>query len=253
MKIYCVIPARYASTRLPGKPLADIAGKPMIQHVYERAKLAKLPAEVIVATDNELVFQAVQEFGGSVVMTASDHPTGTDRLAEVAQRLTDADVIINVQGDEPLIPPTIIDDLAALFTNNQDELVMATLASPLLTEEQDNPAAVKVVTDLAGNALYFSRSLIPYPRNHPAELTFLKHIGIYAYRRDFLLKFAALKPTPLEQAESLEQLRALEHGYRVRVIKTEFRSVGVDTPEDLERVNQILTQEVDPYENSTGK
>lgn len=253
MKIYCVIPARYASTRLPGKPLADIAGKPMIQHVYERAKLAKLPAEVIVATDNELVFQAVQEFGGSVVMTASDHPTGTDRLAEVAQRLPDADVIINVQGDEPLIPPTIIDDLAALFTNSQDELVMATLASPLLTEEQDNPAAVKVVTDLAGNALYFSRSLIPYPRNHHAELTFFKHIGIYAYRRDFLLKFAALKPTPLEQAESLEQLRALEHGYQIRVIKTEFRSVGVDTPEDLERVNQILTQEVNPYENSTGK
>ncbi|HMM20928.1 MAG TPA: 3-deoxy-manno-octulosonate cytidylyltransferase [Selenomonadales bacterium] len=242
MKSYCVIPARYASTRLPGKPLADIAGKPMIQHVYERAKQAKLPAGVLVATDSELVIEAVRAFGGSVVMTSADHPTGTDRLAEVAAQLTDADVIINVQGDEPLLPPAIIDELAALFENGPDGLDMATLASPLLPEEQDNPAAVKVVTDLAGNALYFSRSLIPYPRNHHAGLALYKHVGIYAYRRDFLLTFAALQPTPLEQAESLEQLRALEHGYRIRVIKTQFRSVGVDTPEDLARVNQILAK-----------
>lgn len=242
MKIICVIPARYASTRLPGKPLADIAGKPMIQHVYERVKQARRPADVFVATDHEQVFQAVKAFGGKVMMTAADHPTGTDRLAEVARRFTDAEIIVNVQGDEPLIAPETVDLLASAFDEAPPELVMATLASELTPEEEQNPAAVKVVTDLNGNALYFSRSLIPYPRNTHAALTPLKHIGLYAYRREFLLAFAALSPTPLEQMESLEQLRALEHGYRIKVLRTPFRSVGVDTPEDLIRVNQILSQ-----------
>ncbi|HWQ62202.1 MAG TPA: 3-deoxy-manno-octulosonate cytidylyltransferase [Negativicutes bacterium] len=239
MKVICVIPARYSSTRLPGKPLALIAGKPMIQHVYERALEAKRPDGVIVATDHEQVFSAVKAFGGEVVMTSPHHPTGTDRLAEVADRFADVDVIVNVQGDEPLIEPDVIDRLAGEFYQTPD-LTMATLAAPLLEAEYNMPSAVKVVTDLAGYALYFSRSLIPHPRNQIAGLAFYKHIGVYAYRRDFLLKFAALPPTPLEKAESLEQLRALEHGYRIKVLKTAFASVGVDTPEDLERVNAII-------------
>jgi 3-deoxy-D-manno-octulosonate cytidylyltransferase len=222
-----------------------IAGKPMVQHVYERACQASSPDEVLVATDHERVFGAVQAFGGKVVMTSPHHPTGTDRLAEVAARLEDADVIINVQGDEPLIAPAIIDQLAAEFQQDAG-LVMATLATPLAEAEYQVPSIVKVVTDLAGYALYFSRSLIPYPRNQVNGQSFYKHIGIYAYRRDFLLKYAALPSTPLEKAESLEQLRALEHGYRIKVVKTEFASVGVDTPEDLERVNAIFAEQGGP-------
>ncbi|MDT8903801.1 3-deoxy-manno-octulosonate cytidylyltransferase [Anaeroselena agilis] len=239
MRIICVIPARYSSTRLPGKPLAVIAGKPMIRHVYERASQAKLPCRVLVATDHEQVFAAVKAFGGEVMMTSPHHPTGTDRLAEVAARHEDADVIINVQGDEPLIEPAVIDQLAEEF-HRSPGLAMATLAAPLAEDEHQAPSVVKVVTDLEGYALYFSRSLIPYPRNPANGPAYQKHIGIYAYRRDFLLKFAALAPTPLEQAESLEQLRALEHGYRIKVLAANFTSVGVDTPEDLEKVNAII-------------
>lgn len=239
MNILCVIPARYSSTRLPGKPLAIIAGRPMIQHVYERAKLAKRPGDVLVATDHELVVQAVKNFGGKVLLTSPHHPSGTDRLAEVAHHYPNVDVIINVQGDEPLIQPQIIDDLAAAF-ENEPELMMATLKTEMPESEYHNPSAVKVVTDLSGNALYFSRSLMPYGRNRHANYKVFKHIGIYAYRRDFLLKFSGLEPTPLEMAESLEQLRALEHGYKIKVLETKFTSVGVDTPEDLERVNKLI-------------
>ena len=241
MKILCVIPARYASTRLPGKPLANIAGKPMIQHVYERASQARRPAKVLVATDHELVYQAVTDFGGQALMTSPDHPTGTDRLAEVARACPEYELIINVQGDEPLIEPAVIDQLAAAF-DDEPELVMATLATVMAEDEYDKPSAVKVVTRRNGHALYFSRSLIPYPRVQLAELPVYKHIGIYAYRRDFLLTYAALAPTPLERTESLEQLRALEHGYNIKVLLTDFQSVGVDTPEDLERVNHILQE-----------
>ena len=203
MKVLCVIPARYASTRLPGKPLSLIAGKPMIQHVYERACQAKLPDEVVVATDNELVKKAVDGFGGKAMMTSPDHPSGTDRLAEVALNYPDVDVIVNVQGDEPMIPPEVIDRLAECFTGDS-ELQMATLKVAMNEEDYNNPAAVKVVTDLNGYALYFSRSLMPYPRNKPEGYKVYKHVGIYAYRRSFLLKYAALQPTPLERAESLE-------------------------------------------------
>lgn len=241
MRILCVIPARYASTRLPGKPLASIAGKPMIQHVYERASQAERPNMVLVATDHELVYEAVQAFGGKVLLTSPEHPTGTDRLAEVARTYGDYDIIINVQGDEPLIAPEIIDQLAAAFDAAPD-LAMATLASVMEDSEYANPSAVKVVTDLQGYALYFSRSLIPFPRVSVKELPVYKHIGIYAYRRDFLLTFASLQPTPLERTESLEQLRALEYGYRIKVLKTDFQSIGVDTPEDLEKVNQLLSK-----------
>ena len=204
MKILCVIPARYASTRLPGKPLADIVGKPMIQHVYERSAQATIPQQVVVATDDEKVFQAVQQFGGKVVMTSSEHQTGTDRLAEVASKYAEVDVIINVQGDEPLIDPKVIDELAQEFLNDT-ALQMASVMSIMEAEDYQNPNAVKVVTDLNHNALYFSRSLLPYPRV-AGKANVYKHIGIYAYKKDFLLKFAKLEPTPLEQSESLEQL-----------------------------------------------
>lgn len=241
MRILCVIPARFASTRLPGKPLAMIAGKPMIQHVYERTSRAERPAEVLIATDHQAVYEAVQSFGGKVMLTSADHPTGTDRLAEVAQAHPDADIIINVQGDEPLIAPAVIDQLASAFDSAPD-LAMATLMTEMTEEEYHTPSAVKVVTDLAGYALYFSRSLIPYPRNKPEGYKVYKHIGVYAYRRDFLLRYASLAPTPHELAESLEQLRALEHGYRIKVLKTDFKFIGVDTPEDLAKVNRMFQE-----------
>lgn len=239
MKVLCVIPARYASTRLPGKPLSMIAGKPMIQHVYERACQAHLPNEVVVATDNELVEKAVLDFGGKAVMTSPDHPSGTDRLAEVALMYPDVDVIVNVQGDEPMIPPEVIDRLAEAFNGDAD-LNMATMKVVMDEEDYENPAAVKVVTDQQGYALYFSRSLMPYPRNKPEGFKVFKHVGIYAYRRNFLLKYAALAPTPLEKAESLEQLRALENGYKIKVLESDFQGIGVDTPEDLAAVNALF-------------
>ena len=241
MKIGCVIPARFGSTRLPGKPLADIADKPMIQRVYERVTNAKKPEVFIVATDDQRVYDAVQSFGGTVVMTDANHPTGTDRLAEVAQQYTDLDVIITVQGDEPMIDANLIDQLAELFESD-DVLQMATVATPLLEEEYDEPSAVKVILNKRNDAMYFSRSLIPYPR-HDFVNTPLKHIGIYAYRRQFLLDYAKMEPTAAEQTESLEQLRALENGFAIRVITTDKRFVGVDTPEDLARVNAIFEQE----------
>lgn len=241
MKVLCVIPARYASTRLPGKPLSMIVGKPMIQHVYERACQAQLPGEVIVATDNEQVEQAVKTFGGKAVMTSPDHPSGTDRLAEVALMYPDVDIIVNVQGDEPMIPPEIIDRLAEAFEGD-DDLSMATMKVLMNEDEYNDPSAVKVVTDQHGYALYFSRSLMPYPRNKPADYKVYKHVGIYAYRRSFLLKYAALAPTPLERAESLEQLRVLENGYKIKVLESDFKGIGVDTPEDLAAVNELMAK-----------
>lgn len=240
MKIACIIPSRYGSTRLPGKPLADIAGQPMIQRVYSQVKKASLTAEVIVATDDERVAAAVKSFGGQVVMTDANHATGTDRLAEVARKHPDIDVIINVQGDEPLIEPSLIDALGQLFIDDST-MTMATVASPLLEEEYNEPSAVKVVCNKKGDAMYFSRSLLPYPR-HAFVNPPLKHIGIYAYTRDFLLKYAQMEATPAEETESLEQLRALENGYSIRVIVTDKRFVGVDTPEDLKRVNEIFNK-----------
>ena len=241
MKILCVIPARYASTRLPGKPLKDVAGKPMICRVYDRASQAKTLSGVVVATDDERILRAVENHGGRAMMTAKDHPTGTDRLAEVAEAYPDVDLIINVQGDEPLIEPPLIDELGRAFDGDA-ELQMATVMTPMEDEaEQKNPNNVKVVTDKNGCALYFSRSLLPYPRNDAGTPVY-KHIGIYAYRRDFLLAYAKMAPTPLERTESLEQLRALENGYKIKCIRTNARFVGVDTPEDLAKVNEIYRQ-----------
>ena len=240
MRIACIIPARYGSTRLPGKPLAMIGNKPMIQRVYEQVSKATEIHEVIVATDDERVYDAVTAFGGQVMMTRADHLTGTDRLAEVASTRTDIDVIINVQGDEPLIDASVIDELARQFKEDLT-LQMGTVGCPLLESEYNEPSAVKVIVNRLGNAMYFSRSLIPYPR-HAFVVAPLKHVGMYGYNRQFLLAYAMMEPTPAELTESLEQLRALENGYTIRVITTDQRFVGVDTPEDLERVNEIFHQ-----------
>ena len=197
MKTVCIIPARYASSRLPGKPLLEIAGKPMIRHVVEQVRQARRVDRILVATDDERILSAVRAFGGEAWLTRPDHPTGTDRLAEVAENLPEAELILNVQGDEPLIPPQAIDALTEAFVG-RPELQMATLMTPLAEEEADDPAAVKVVASQDGHALYFSRSLIPYPRNRGPEWRCFKHLGVYAYRRDFLLRFGEI-PAPIRK------------------------------------------------------
>lgn len=233
-----IIPARYASTRLPGKPLLPISGRPMIQHVYERARQARALSDVIVATDDDRILRAVRRFGGKAVLTSDAHRSGTDRLAEVAAGLT-ADVIVNIQGDEPLVEPAEIDLLVEPF-RRQSKLAMATLATPLADDaDAADPAVVKVVVDRRGFALYFSRLPIPYQRAE-APVERLKHIGMYAYRRAFLLEFARLPPTPLEQAECLEQLRALENGFPIRVLRTDQDAISVDTQADLDRVRKLV-------------
>ena len=238
MKVACIIPSRYASTRLPGKPLRMIAGETLVHRVYERAIQAKVPDTVIVATDHEAIEKEVKSFGGNVVMTSVNHPTGTDRLAEVAEKYPQYDIIVNVQGDEPMIEPDIIDNLARDLLDHP-ELDMATVATPLHEDEYDDPSAVKVVVSRKGEALYFSRSLIPYPRHDFVEPP-LKHVGIYAYRRDFLLSYAKMAQTPLEKTESLEQLRALEMGYKIGVIKLNSEDIGIDTEEDLRKANEYF-------------
>ena len=238
MKAACIIPSRYASTRLPGKPLRLIAGKTLVHRVYERACLAKVPETVIVATDHEEIEKEVKSFGGHVVMTSVNHPTGTDRLAEVAAKLPQYDIIVNVQGDEPLIDPDVIDRLAQDLMDHED-LDMATVATPLRKDEYEDPSAVKVVVNQKGEALYFSRSLIPFPR-HEFSVPQLKHVGKYAYRRDFLLAYAKMEQTPLEKTESLEQLRALEMGYKIGVIPVETEDIGIDTEADLKKANEYF-------------
>lgn len=246
MRVVAVIPARYASTRFPGKPLAEIHGKPMIQWVYERASRSSHVGRVIVATDDDRIMDVVKAFGGEVQMTHTDHPTGTDRLAEVASRI-EADLIVNVQGDEPLIDPKMIDQ-AVLPLKKNPGIAMGTLMTPVRdVDEYLNPNVVKVVTDRQGLALYFSRAPIPHPRDFAdsletnfSALKAFKHVGLYVYRKDFLLTFPKLSETRLEKLEKLEQLRALEHGFRIRVVETSLTSIGVDTPEDLEKVRTNL-------------
>jgi 3-deoxy-manno-octulosonate cytidylyltransferase (CMP-KDO synthetase) len=234
-RVVAIIPARYESTRFPGKALAEISGKPMIQHVYERAARAQAVSRVVVATDDRRIQSAVESFGGEVAWTKSTHESGTDRVAEVAAGLTDA-IIVNVQGDVPFLEGSMID--ACITPLGADAaLPMSTVKTRIDdVETLKNPNVVKVVCDRDGNALYFSRSVLPHARDGRVDfsLTF-KHIGLYAYRRDFLLAFARLAPTPLERAERLEQLRALEWGYRIRVTEVPAASIEVDTPADLER------------------
>ncbi len=249
MQITAIIPARFASSRLPGKPLADIHGKPMIQWVYERTSRACHVDRVIVATDDRRIFDAVESFNGTAMMTRANHPSGTDRLAEVAERIN-ADIVVNVQGDEPLIDPRMIDQAIEPFLADK-ALQMGTLKSALeRIEDFSNPNVVKVVTDGNGSALYFSRSPLPFPRDHDIndsslleEVPVFKHVGLYVYRRDFLISFSRLPRTPLEITESLEQLRALENGFRIKVVETEHVSHGVDTAEDLVRVREALCME----------
>ena len=238
MQIVALVPARFASTRFPGKPLALLKGKPLVQWVCEGTARCSLVDRVIVATDDERIAEAVAGFGGEAVMTRADHPSGTDRLAEAASGL-DADLVVNVQGDEPLVMPEMIEQaLAPLIAD--PAIPMGTLKNPIENEEDlHNPNIVKVVTDLAGFALYFSRAPIPCRREGGAIRAW-RHVGLYVYRRDFLLKFARLAPTPLENLEKLEQLRALEHGYKIMVAETPFTSHGVDTPQDLERVAAMM-------------
>ena len=235
-QVVAVIPARYDATRLPGKPLADIAGKPMIEHVYRRAAAARGVDAVVVATDDMRIEAAVKKFGGIAVITRPTHRTGTDRIAEVATNLS-CEIVLNVQGDEPLIEPETLEAVIAPLMA-EPMLEMSTVCVRISDRaDYDNPNVVKVVKDQRGHALYFSRSPIPHFRVGPPDSVF-KHLGLYGFRRNFLLKFATLPQTPLEKAESLEQLRALEHGYRIHTVETQYDSIGVDTPEDLDRVRR---------------
>jgi 3-deoxy-manno-octulosonate cytidylyltransferase (CMP-KDO synthetase) len=235
-----VIPARFQSSRFPGKVLAQISSKTMIQHVYERASQARYLHSTIVATDDQRIFEAVRKFGAPVRMTRADHVSGTDRVAEVASA-ENADLVVNIQGDEPLIDPAAI-DAAILPMVHDPDLLMGTLKKRIENpREVTDPNVVKVITNHAGDAIYFSRYPIPYMRDGGEQpVDHFKHIGLYVYRRDFLLDYSNLRVGPLEQAERLEQLRALENGYPIRVVETEYESVGVDTHEDLERVSRLF-------------
>ena len=240
MSMIAVIPSRYASTRLPGKPLVDICGKPMVQHVYERVRRVSLFDEVLVATDNERIANVVEAFGGAACMTSPDCPSGSDRLIEVAKSHP-ADVYVNVQGDEPLVEPASIEKLARVMLDDPS-LQMGTLCYPISAEQAQNPNLVKVVRAHNGNALYFSRSPIPFPRSGGIAPQYFGHLGMYAYRREFLMNFGSLPYSPLENTEKLEQLRVLQAGIAIRVLEVEATGPGVDTPEDLEAVRRILTE-----------
>ncbi|MEW5946023.1 MAG: 3-deoxy-manno-octulosonate cytidylyltransferase [bacterium] len=235
-----IIPARYESSRFPGKSLAMIAGKPLIRHVYERSSAAKTLSGVLVATDDERIFRAVEDFGGTVVMTSPDHATGTDRLAEAAAGC-DASLIVNIQGDEPLISPRMIDRAVREFRSIEG-FRFGSAMTPIKNEDDlENPNVVKVVVDGKRRALYFTRRCIPYRRNQVSVPTF-QHIGFYVYTKKFLAEFSRMPPTPLERAEGLEQLRALENGIPVHMIETDYTGVGVDVPEDIPRIERLLRE-----------
>ena len=240
MKILCVIPSRIGSTRLPRKPLLPIAGKPMIQWVYENAQKCAAITKVVVATDSEEIAAVIRNCGGEVVMTSTDLKTGSDRVAVVAKQFADMDIIINLQGDEPFIKPEMLEELVAPYLNGETP-AMTTLANQLdMEKEYPDPRYVKVITALNGNALYFSRSPIPFFRQNPAvSMPTYHHIGLYAFQRDFLLNYTNLPQTPLEQAESLEQLRALEHGYTIRVCITKEKTIEINDAEDYQEAQKF--------------
>jgi len=243
MKILGIIPARYASTRFPGKPLVDIAGKSMIQRVYEQAKKCAQLYEAIVATDDDRIFEHVQGFGGKAVMTSTDHQSGTDRCAEVAANFPEYDVIINIQGDEPYIDPVQISKLISCFNDTDTQL--ATLIKKVLNEQElHNTNSPKVIVNKDSEAIYFSRSPLPHirgqePQSWLQHFTYFKHIGIYGYRADILKHITKLPVSPLEKAESLEQLRWIENGYKIRVAETEIETIAIDTPEDLKKLSEL--------------
>jgi len=241
--VLAVIPARFASTRLPGKPLATIAGRPMIQHVVERVRGARLVSSILVATEDERIKKAVEGFGGKAILTRPDHRTGTDRVAEVAAHVS-ADIYVNIQGDEPLIDPGIVDAVIAAMIEDDSIQVATPCAAITQQNEIVDPNVVKVARDFDSNGLYFSRAPIPWVRDTGATVAvrFWKHIGLYAFVRDALLEFPTLPPGELERVEQLEQLRWLENGFRIRVVETEYDAVSVDVPADIERVEKILRE-----------
>jgi 3-deoxy-manno-octulosonate cytidylyltransferase (CMP-KDO synthetase) len=243
MKVIGIIPARYGSSRFPGKPLIELHGKTMVQRVYEGAKRSTLLSEVVVATDDERILNHVQGFGGKAIMTADTHTTGTDRCAEVVNHFPDAEVVLNIQGDEPLIDFRQLEALIEVF--NQKEVQIATLGTYHLTDDElQNPNRIKIVVDQHHNALYFSRSAVPNPFHAPQDLVYpyLRHIGLYAFRKEVLLALTRLKPVSLERMESLEQLRWMYYGYPVKVVITEIETPNIDTPEDVEHVINLLKQ-----------
>ena len=255
MEVLAVIPARYGSTRFPGKPLAMLQGKPVIQHVYERVVQATRVDEAVVATDDQRIVEAIEQVGGTAVMTSQTARSGTERVAEVARTRT-ATIVINVQGDEPLVQPEMVDQVAE-FLQRHTAVPMASLMRRIASREDiANPHVVKVVVDRDGFALYFSRAPIPHAKDVTGELrhvtgdtphatrhtpqTWFQHVGIYGYQRRFVMQFPHLEPTPMEAVERLEQLRALEHGYRIKLLETTHETIGIDTPEDLKRVEELL-------------
>ena len=246
-KVICIIPARYSSSRFEGKPLADICGKPMIQHVYEKAAGADLVSYVAVATDDERIFDRVKGFGGNAVMTSPRHRSGTDRIAEAVDDLglDDTDIVVNIQGDQPLFVPTQVEEVARPLLDDPSLNFSTLIYKIRRKEEVRHPNAVKVAFDKDHYALYFSRATIPYDRDKKEGVPYYKHHGIYAYRRSFLRIFTGLEVGRLERTEALEQLRALENGYKIKVVETLHDSVEVDTPEELERVCAIIAGEGD--------
>jgi 3-deoxy-manno-octulosonate cytidylyltransferase (CMP-KDO synthetase) len=242
--VLAIIPARFGSSRLPGKPLVSIAGKPMIQHVVERVRRAQLVKSILVATDDERIERAVQGFGGHAILTRPDHPTGTDRVAEVAAHV-DAEIYVNIQGDEPLIDPDTVDAVVSALL--EDEAVQIATPCTAITQANEimDPNIVKVARDFDGNGLYFSRAPIPWVRDTKTTVAahHWKHIGLYAFRRDTLLEFPTLPPGELEHIEQLEQLRWLENGFRIRTVETDYGAVSVDVPADIERVEKLLREQ----------
>lgn len=242
MKTFALIPARYHSTRFPGKPLAPIAGKPMIQHVYERADACPEISEVCVATDDKRISACVLEFGGKAVMTGAAHRSGTDRICEAAEKMgvTKQDLVVNIQGDQPLFHPSTVSRLVTPLVEDRS-IPMTTLKWKIVDEaDSENPNHVKVVTDKEDFALYFSRYPLPYSRDKTSKQTYYKHLGFYGFQMEFLLQFTRLPEGDLEAAEKLEQLRAIEHGFRIKVVETPFNSIEVDVPEDIKKVEEIL-------------
>lgn len=243
MKILGIIPARFASTRFPGKPLIDLKGKTMIQRVYEGVKRSSKISEIVVATDDQRIYDEVIRFGGKVIMTSSEHPSGTDRCAEVAAAYSDIDVVINIQGDEPLVDYRQLDQLISAFENPETQI--ATLGNHSISlEDLNNTNRVKIVVNNKNQALYFSRSAIPNTANFSGDplsfYPFMRHIGLYAYRSDVLKELTALQPTALEKIESLEQLRWLYYGYSIQIVETEIETPNIDAPEDIEKVIDLL-------------
>ncbi len=243
--VVCIIPSRYESSRFPGKPLAELCGKPMIRHVYERVLRARCVSSVAVATDDERIFQAVRAFGGRAVMTSAQHRSGTDRIAEAVETmgLRNEDIVVNIQGDQPLFEPAQVDEVVQPLLDDLT-IPMSTLIYRIVRDEEiTHPNAVKTVFDRDQFALYFSRATIPFVRDRGNKAEYFKHHGIYAYRRGFLRTFISLPEGVLERLEALEQLRAIEHGHRIKVVITPHDSVEVDTPQELERVRRLMTGE----------